>query len=147
MVGGGATLQLFATLQRWPGALHLAALLRRWSTTHCSLQRSSGAAAATRWMLQRCCNGQQRVGPCGVAAMADSALDLAACYYDGRQRVGPRNVLLRCPAARWASERCYDVRQRYNFGQRSTAAFLFFFFFFFARQLEERKRMGERKKF
>jgi len=41
------------------------------------------------------------------------------------------------------------LRQRYNFGQRCAAAFLFFFLFFFVftRQLEERKRMGEREKF
>jgi hypothetical protein len=37
------------------------------------LQRSSGAAAATRWTSQRCCDGQQRAGPQSVAAMSDSA--------------------------------------------------------------------------
>jgi hypothetical protein len=75
---------------------------------------------ATRWISQRCC--------------------------DGQQRARPRSVLLRCPAARWASERCCDVRQRYNSGQRYTTTFLFLFFFF-TRQLEERKKMGEREKF
>jgi hypothetical protein len=100
-----------------------------------------------------------------VAALAGNALQLAAffrrCYNnaldvatllrwlatrwtsrhccDGRQRARPRSVLLRCPAARWASERCCDVRQRYNSGQQR--------FCFFTRQLEERKKMGEREKF
>jgi len=124
MAGGGATLQLLATLQRWPGALQLAALLRRWPTTHCSLQRSSGTIAATRWMSQRCCDGQQRVGCRNVAAMADSALDLATCCYDVWQRVGPRSVAA--------------------MSDSTTTTFLFFFF---TRQLEERKRMGEREKF
>jgi hypothetical protein len=53
--------------------------------------------------------------------MADNTLDLAA--------------VLQCPAA------CY------NSGQRCAAAFLFMFFFLYTRQLEERKRMGEREKF
>jgi hypothetical protein len=92
--------------------------------------------------LRRCCSNALDIATLlrwqtsqRVAAMSDSALDLTACYYNVRQRVGPRSVLLRCSATRWASERCYDVRQR------------FFFFFFFTRQLEERERMGERKKF
>ncbi|CAK9863192.1 unnamed protein product [Sphagnum jensenii] len=84
MAGGGATVQLLATLQRWPGALQLAALLWRWPTTHCSLQHSSGATAATRWMSQRYCDGQQRTGPRSVGVMADNALDLPACCYDVR---------------------------------------------------------------
>jgi hypothetical protein len=91
MAGGGATLQLLATLQRWPGALQLAALLRRWPTTHYSLQRSSGAVAATRWMSQRCCDGQQRAGCRNVAAMASNALDVA--------------TLLRWRIVRWTSQR------------------------------------------
>jgi hypothetical protein len=45
--------------------LQLAALLRRWPATHCSLQRSSGAL-------------QPRAGRRNVAAMASNALDLAA---------------------------------------------------------------------
>jgi len=56
MAGGSATLQLLATLQRWPRALQL------------------------------------RAGPRDVAAMADSALDLAACCCDVRQHAGPRSV-------------------------------------------------------
>ncbi len=92
MAGGDSTLQLLATLQQWPGALQLAALLRRWPATHCSLQRSSDAAAATRWTSQRCCDGQQRAGLRSVAAMADSALDLAACCCDVRQCARPRSV-------------------------------------------------------
>jgi hypothetical protein len=55
-------------------------------------------------------------------------------------------MLLRWPTTRWTSQRCCDVRQRFNFGKRCSAAFLFIFFFF-TRQLEERKKMGERKKF
>jgi hypothetical protein len=98
--------------------LQLAALLRRWPATHCSLQRSCGAAAATRWTSQRCC--------------------------DGQQRAGPRGVLLRCPATRWASKHCCDVRQRYNSGQRCAAVFLFIFF---TRQLEKRKRMEKERSF
>jgi hypothetical protein len=64
---------------------------------------------------------QQCAGLHSSVAMADNALDLTA--------------VLRCPAA------------RYNSGQRCAAAFLFFFVFFYTRQLEERKRMGEREKF
>jgi hypothetical protein len=52
--------------------------------------------------------------------MADNALDLVA--------------VLRCAAA------------RYNFSQHYAAVFLFFCFFY-TRQLEKRKRMGEREKF
>jgi hypothetical protein len=68
---------------------------------------------------------RQRVGPCNVAAMAGNALDLAA--------------VLRWSTTHWTSQRWCDVRQR-----ATTPAF---FFFFNTRQLEERKRMGEREKF
>jgi hypothetical protein len=89
MAGGGATLQLLATLQRWPGALQLATLLQRWPATHCSLQRSSSVA-----FFQRCCSNALDVATLlrwpiarwtlqHVAAMSDSALGLGA--------------LLRCP--------------------------------------------------
>jgi hypothetical protein len=157
--GDGGRQRFLATLQRWPGALQLAALLRRWPAMHWRLQRSCGAAAAMRWTSQRYYDGQQRAGRCNVAAMASNTLDVAtllrwpAMHWtsqrccDGGQRVGPRSVLLRCPAARWASERYCDVRQRYNSGQRCVAMFLFFFFFF-TRQLEVfKKKNGEREKF
>jgi hypothetical protein len=58
--GDGGRQCLLATLQRWPRVLQLAALLRRWPTTHCNLQRSCGT------------------GRCNVAAMASNMLDLAA---------------------------------------------------------------------
>jgi len=76
MAGGGATLQLLATLQRWPGAL-----LRR-----CGIGRQCTAACSVLPALL-----QQRVGRCNVATMASNALDLAA--------------LLRWPTARWTSQR------------------------------------------
>jgi len=74
---------------------------------------------ATRWALQRCC--------------------------DGQQRAGPRNMLLRCPATHWASERCCDVRQRYNSGQRCAAAFLFLFLFFFYPTTLREKKNGKKR--
>jgi hypothetical protein len=75
-----------------------------------------------------------------------NALDLVAllrwpatrCCYDN---VLDLATLLRWPATRWTSQRCCDVRQR-----AKTPAFLFLFFFY-TRQLEERKKMGEREKF
>jgi hypothetical protein len=72
---------------------------------------------------------RQRVKPCNVAAMAGNALDLAA--------------VLRWPTTHWTSQRCCDVRQRAT----TPAKFQRFCFFFYTRQLEERKRMGEREKF
>jgi hypothetical protein len=76
--------------------------------------------------------------------MASNALDLA--------------TLLRWPATRWTSQRYCDGRQRA--GPRNvvamsditttpanTALQRFCFCFFFTRQLEERKKMGEREKF
>jgi len=35
MAGCGTTLQVLVTLQRWPGALQLVTLLRRWQATRC----------------------------------------------------------------------------------------------------------------
>jgi hypothetical protein len=59
--------------------------------------------------------------------MADSALGLAACCCDVRQRAGP-----------WSVAAMFDS---------ATTPANNVFVFFFTRQLEERKRMGEREKF
>ncbi len=163
--GDGGRRRFLPTLQQWPGALQLAVLLWRWPAMHCSLQRSCGAAVATCWTSQRCCNGQQRAGPHGVAAMAGSALDLAVCCCDVRQRAGPRNIAVRQRAGprsvavqQRAGPRSVAVQQRA--GPRSVATMLAlqlrptlrcngfgFFFFFFTRQLEERKRMEKERSF
>jgi len=71
------------------------------------------------WTSQRYCDGRQEAGPRNAAAMADKRLDLAAVL-------------------RWPATRCSP-------GQHYAASFLFFFFF--TRQLQEKKRMGEREKF
>ncbi len=76
---------------------------------------------------------RQRVGPCNVVAMAGNALDLAA--------------VLRWPTTHWTSQRCCDVRQRATTPANSGQRFCFFLFFIYTRQLQERKRMGEREKF
>ncbi len=90
----GGRRHFLATLQRWPGTLQLTALLRRWLTTHCSLQRSCSVLAATRWTSQRCRDGQQHTRRRNVVAMTRNALDVA--------------MLLRWPATRWTSQCCYD---------------------------------------
>ncbi len=133
----GGRRRFLATLQRWPGAL-----LRRWSATYCSLQHSCGAAAATRWTSQRCCDGQQRAGRRNVATMASKALDLAA--------------LLRWPVARWTS-RCVAAMSGNALGLETllrcpTTLQLWptlrcSVFVFFTRQLEERKRMEKERSF
>jgi hypothetical protein len=69
--------------------------------------------------------------------MADSALDLAACCCDVRQRAGPRSFAAMSDNATTPAN---AALQRFCFC-------FFFVSFFFTGQLEERKRMGERKKF
>jgi hypothetical protein len=66
--------------------------------------------------------------------MAGNALDLAA--------------VLRWPTTHWTSQQCCDVWQRATTpANAALQSFCFFLFFFYTRQLEERKRMGEREKF
>jgi hypothetical protein len=89
---------------------------------------------------------QQRAGRHNVVAMASNALDLA--------------TLLRWPTARWTSQRVAAMsgstlgleallRCPTALQLRPTLRCSVFvlFFLFFTRQLEERKRMGEREKF
>jgi hypothetical protein len=93
-----------------------------------------------------------------VIGLAGNALQLAAFFRRCCSNVLDVATLLRWPATRWTSQRYCDGRQRA--GPRNVVAMSdstttpanaalqrFCFCFFFTRQLEERKRMGEREKF
>jgi len=127
-----ATRSNFASLAS--NALQLATMLRPRSAA------TRGDAAASH----RCCDGRQGAEPHNAAMMARNGLGLVVLLrWPERARpcsatMMAGNGLDLTVLLRWPAARCSP-------GQHCAAMFLFFLFF--TRQLQERKRMGERKKF